>query len=365
MDVRSRILAVLKGEKPDVVPWCADLDYWMAYLNTENLMPDKYKGTGIYQLNRDLGSGFYLQGYFPFKEVFDGVEVITETQGDYRITYARTPHGEIRQIERWLSQSYCWAYSEHWVKTWRDLKALRFLYEHTFYEPDYELAADRYEMIGDNGIVLCYLPRSAFMVMVVLLAGIQTVTYCLADAPEEFEETYAALRQNLEIASEIALNSPAECLMIPENLSSEVVGKKLYNKYVRDHHLRWARRIKEAGKYSCVHVDGTLKGLVREVSQTGFTFLEALTPEPVGDLPIEEWRQWVADGTVMWGGIPGVYFTDLVSDADFDEFVIRVLKVMRSEPRYVLGVADQVPPRSRWERIARVRPLVEQHGRFD
>jgi hypothetical protein len=191
------------------------------------------------------------------------------------------------------------------------------------------------------------------------------VTYCLADAPEEFDETYAALRQNLETAAEIALNSPAEVLMIPENLLSEVVGKHLYKKYVRDHHLRWARRIKDAGKFSTVHVDGTLRALVREVSETGFTFLEALTPDPVGDIAIEDWHNWVADGVVMWGGIPGVYFTDLVSDEEFDEFVIRVLKTMRKEPRYVLGVADQVPPKSRWERIARVRPLVDQYGAYE
>jgi hypothetical protein len=85
----------------------------------------------------------------------------------------------------------------------------------------------------------------------------------------------------------------------------------------------------------------------------------------VGDLPIEEWHKWVAPNTVMWGGIPGVYFTDLVGDEEFDAFVIRLLKVMRSQPRYVLGVADQVPPRSRLERIARVRPLVEEYGRYD
>ena len=67
----------------------------------------------------------------------------------------------------------------------------------------------------------------------------------------------------------------------------------------------------------------------------------------------------------MWGGIPGVYFTDLVSDKEFDAFVIRLLETMTNEPRYVLGVADQVPPRSRWERIAQVRPLVEKYGRYD
>jgi hypothetical protein len=48
--------------------------------------------------------------------------------------------------------------------------------------------------------------------------------------------------------------------------------------------------------------------------------------------------------TVFWGGIPGAFFTPLVSDEEFDAHVKRTIEVMRRSPRYVLGVADQVPP---------------------
>jgi uroporphyrinogen-III decarboxylase len=363
MNERERVLAILKGQKPDLVPWYADLDYWMAYLRSENLMLEKLKGNGIYQLNRDLGTGFYLQGYCPFREIPD-YEVKTELQGNQKITRVITPHGEIRQVEEWMPDAYCWAWPEKYVKSWKDFKALQYMFEHTHYEPDYQLAQDRKELIGDNGIVLCYLPRSPFMVTAVLLAGINVISYALMDAPEVFDETMTVLTQSLDKASEIAVNSPAECLMIPDNISSEMVGKRLYKEYVLPFHQRWTERIRKAGKISCVHIDGTLKGLVREIADAGFDFLEAMTPHPVGDIPVEEWKNWVNEKVVMWGGIPGVYFTDLCSDEDFDAFVIRLLKTMTSEPRYVLGVADQVPPCSRWERIARVRPLVEKYGRF-
>ena len=344
MNERERVLAILNGQTPDVIPWYADLDYWMAYMNTENLMEEKYKDDGIYQLSRDLGAGFYLQGFFPFREIDDYDEQI---------------------VESLLPEAYCWAWPVHFVKSWRDLKPLRYMFEHTHYEPDYQLAADRYDLIGDNGIVLCYLPRSPFMVTTVLLAGITTVSYSIADAPEEFDETMAVMTQNLDIASEIAVNSPAECLMIPDNISSEVVGKRLYHKYVRPFHEKWVKRIRDAGKISTVHVDGTLKGLVREISEVGFDFLEALTHHPVGDIPMEDLKNWVDEKTIIWGGIPGVYFSDVISDEDFDAFVIQILETMTSEPRYVLGVADQVPPHSRWERIARVRTLVEMYGRYE
>ena len=181
--------------------------------------------------------------------------------------------------------------------------------------------------------------------MVAIDAGIETVTYALADAPEEFEETFDALK-NTDKACEIAVNSPAECLMIPENLSSESVGKKFFKRCVQPYEAYWTERIRDAGKYSYIHIDGTLRGLIRECSQTGFNVLEAVTPGPVGDIEPEELQNWVEPGTIIWGGIPGLYFSDLISDDEFDAYVIRVLDVWKSEPRYVLGVADQVPPLS-------------------
>lgn len=364
MSVRRRVLAILNREKPDLVPWLGDLDYWYNGLVQQGRLPPKYQGKGIFQLHRDLGVGFYLQGYWPYQPVYEGVQVQQEDLGSVRITTVHTPVGQVRQAERYLSESCCWALEERYVKSWRDLKVIRYWFEHTYYQPDYQKAEERYELIGDNGVVMCYLPRSPLMEMVAALAGITAVTYALSDAPDEFDETIVVLERKTEEAAEIALRSPAECLMIPENLSSEVVGKRLYHKYMRSYEERWAKRIREAGKFSFVHMDGTLKGLIREVSATGIDVLEALTPAPVGDLAIEEIRDWVEEDTIIWGGIPGLYFTDLISDQEFDRFVIHVLEVMRSEPRYVLGVADQVPPGARWERIRRVSELVEQHGRY-
>jgi hypothetical protein len=365
MDIRGRVLAVLNGYQPDVVPWLGDLDYWMQYLRAADLMPPQYQGDGMYQYHRDLGLGFYLQGYFPFKTVYDGVDVQIEQVGRGQVTRVRTPYGEISEFQEWIDISYCIAWSERFVKSWRDLAALRYYYEHTFCEPDYDLARRRYELIGNDGLVLCYLPRSPFMQMVALDAGIRNVTYAIADAPEEFDETFAVLKRKIDEASEISLNSPAECLMIPENLSSEVVGKRFFNRWVRPHDTYWTGRIREAGKYSFIHIDGTLRGLIREASQCGFDVLEAVTPGPVGDIAPEEVCQWVEPKTIIWGGLPGVYFTDLISDAEFDAYVIRVLQTWKSAPRYVLGVADQVPPLARPERIARVHDLVEEYGRYE
>lgn len=71
------------------------------------------------------------------------------------------------------------------------------------------------------------------------------------------------------------------------------------------------------------------------------------------------------DETIIWGGLPGTFFTDIVSDEEFDEYVIRVLEVMKKDPRYVLDVADEVPPHVSFKRIKHVSELVSKYGQYD
>jgi len=363
MTERERVFAVLAGQKPDRVPWFGDLDYWLPYAKDKGLLLPEYHGDGLFKLHRDLGVGFYLQGHFPFRTEHDGVTVTTRADGDRSRTDIETPVGRLYEESVRLPSSYTSAVTKHLIKTEEDLKVISWVTEHTRYLSDYAEAERRTELVGDNGAVLCYLPKSPFMELVALKAGIETVAALAADAPEVLRETLAVMEEKCDEAAEITLNSPAEFLMIPENISSEVVGKNFYERYMRGYHQKWTSRIRGAGKLSFVHLDGTMRGLISELSGAGFKVLEALTTAPVGDIAVAELEGWVNEDTVLWGGLPGMYFTDLITDGEFDRYVIETLEVMRQKPRFVLGVADQIPPGSRVERIKRVRELVDIYGR--
>jgi hypothetical protein len=244
------------------------------------------------------------------------------------------------------------------------MAVMRYIYEHTTYQADYAELERRRPLIGEQGVLLAYLPRSPFMDWTAELSGIQHITELWMDAPRELEETLRVAESNREQAAALAVASPAECLMIPENLSSEAVGRRFFEQYLRGYETRWVGRIHEAGKHSFVHMDGTLRGLLRQISSVGFDIVEAATPAPVGDLTFPEMRQLAGPHLILWGGIPGIYFTPLVSDGEFDRFVQEVLGVMTTAPRYVLGVADQVPPDGLRRRVARVAELVEKYGRY-
>ncbi len=366
MTPRERVLCVLKGEKPDQVPWFGDLDYWANSLVRQGLKPAGFIRSDNYiRWHRDLGVGFYLQGYFPFKTVYGNCQVVEWNEGNRRYRTIGTPLGSVRECWEYIPASYTEAPVEHFLKSEQDLPVMKFVYQNILYEPDYEQARERIRQIGDQGIVLCYLPKSPFMHLVALEAGIETVTLLALTYPDEFSGLLEVMGKSHDQAARLAVDSPAEALMIPENLSSEMVGPDFFESYMRGYQEKWTDEIRKAGKCSFIHIDGTLRGLLRQEASAGFNVLEALTPKPAGDMEFSELAPWVGNpGIILWGGVPGVLFTPHITDEEFQTHIRKVLEVMLTEPRYVLGVADQVPPDGLEHRVKEIARLVERYGKY-
>ncbi len=369
MTERERVLAILRRQRPDQLPWMADFAYLVDSMKRSGTYPAEYTDTyldnGLQKMHRDYGTGFYLQGFQPYRTIAHGWEIRTKTNGDILRRTLETPVGTLHEEQHYSWSSFSYGITEHMVKDIEDLKVYAWMVEHSEYVPDYEFAQKRYETIGDNGVVLCYTPKSPLMDQVAIFAGVENVTYMTMDDEEEFAALMAQMEEKYDEACRLTVESPAECIMIPENISSECVVP-FYQDYMKAYHLKWTSRIREAGKFSFVHQDGTVRGLVSQLSrESGFDVIEAVTPRPVGDVDIEELEALTDPSTIIWGGILGGMFNELsCSDEEFEAHVRRVIKVMTSRPRYVLGVADQVVPGSSPRRIRRVRELVDQYGQY-
>lgn len=355
---------LLSRKTPDRVPWFGDLDYWYSSTKTRGRLPTKYLGDGYFHLNKDLGVGFYLQGFFPFTQHNKTISFSEETNGEQQIRTMSTPRGDLTEIQQYLPTSFSWGYVKHFVGTAADLPAFKCYLESIEFSPAYDEAVRRKSIIGDNGVVLCYTPRSPFMQLVTTYIGIVNLVYLLADAPDEMMEIFDIMERKYDLAAEITVDSPAECIMIPENLSSEVVGASFYKRYLRPYESKWIKRIKQAGKYSFIHMDGTLRGLLKHVAETGFDVIEAATPFPSGDMTMEEIAAAITGDTIIWGGLPGIVFTPNFGEEEFVSHVKSILQVMRRKPGYVLGVADQVPPDGILERVGCVAALCDEFGRY-
>src|SRR5208337_2496127 len=202
MTPRERVLAILGGRKPDRVPWFGDLDYWATALIGRGEKPKDFKpGDAYIEWHRDLGVGFYLQGYFPYKTIIENCEVKEWNEGNLRRRRIETPHGSLQETWTWLAESFAEAPTEHLVKSVADLPAYRYVHENTRYEPDYAFAEARRTQVDPMGVVLCYLPKSPLMQMIALDAGVTAVSEIYAEAPEEFTETIEGVRRSHDAAA--------------------------------------------------------------------------------------------------------------------------------------------------------------------
>jgi hypothetical protein len=92
--------------------------------------------------------------------------------------------------------------------------------------------------------------------------------------------------------------------------------------------------------------------------KSGFDVVEALTPQPGGDLTPEEMLKLAGDSPViLWGGVPGILFAPPYTWEDIQAHVQNLVRSWKGHP-FVVGVADQVPPNGEIEFCRRIADML-------
>jgi len=366
MTERERLTAVLDGRTPDRTPWYGDLSWWHAAHAAAGDLPPEYAGEdGYLRMHRNAGVGIYLYAPVVWTQAYD--QTVTETvvvDGMASTTTLTTPVGSVRSVTVGLPESATSAIVEHYVKAPDDLRVLAYAHAHRRIAPNVAafLACDA--RWGDAGMacVLAPIATTGLQMLITRWAGVETTVRLWADAREEFERFLGAFDEADDDVFEIIATSPGRCVEFPENLSGEVTGRALLRAYALPTWRRRIERLHDAGKVVGIHNDGTLRGSLPLLIEAGFDFVEAATPAPVGDMSIQEIRDATADRIIVWGGLPGALFSPATSDDAFAAHIEGVLRTFDRGSGFVLGVADQVPPDASFERVRRVREMVDRWG---
>lgn len=370
MTFKERLMAVFEGRKPDSIPWFADLGYWYHAMEEKGELPEKYKGNGIVQLYKDLGAGAW-------ESVIGAPYVITthdvETKVDYekdrngkpvkeRIEW-KTPVGTLSQVKEYIQQAYTWAYREYPVKNMEGLKILQFIYEHREVKRgDFEAQKRRIELFGEWGVASSAPPRNPMVSLFVEWMGVVNTSYALMDMPEEIEKTLDIISRIYEPIFEAICDSPAPLVCFADNITGEVVSPKIFEKYYAPYYRKYTSKLRKAGKYSLVHIDGTMRALLPLVSRTGIDCAQSLTPAPVGDVGVEEMRKLAGSDLILAGGVPGAFFSPIYPKKALEDIVMRCLRHYKNDGKFILCVCDQVPPDAEIERVNLVSNLVGKGG---
>lgn len=344
MDFRQRLLSALMGERPDVMPWFADLSYWYSSQQLAGTLPGHYEGDGgLVRLHKDYHVGYYLGYASVWSDAHEGVEVVTERDGPVTTTRWQTPVGEIRGQTRLCPETSSSAPIKWAVSGPKDLRVLRYIADSTQTTPTYERYERLLRLAGTQGHPTVLPPRSPVSQLLAEWTGAVNLSYLVADAPDELERTLAALGRAADGAYEAILGCDTPFVELPDNLTGEVVTH-LFERYQFDYYLRRIEPLHAAGKKVGVHLDGTMRGILPLLVSTGLDFIESITPQPVGDVAVERLRDLAGPDIILFGGVPGAMFAPPFTADDMRRHVERIIECHWAGGKFILGAADQVPP---------------------
>ena len=373
MTPRERILAVYAGETPDVVPFMLDLShwfYWKHHLPWDLSAAYTEPEYALIDFHRKVGAGFYVpnMGAMYGASFPDDVGATTEkvdAGGVPEIVWRlETGSGTIERRRKWEDSTYAWGISQWGIRTPEELQVFGEAMAHRTYSSDWVQWKAWDEYVGDDGVVYLSAGYSAMGHLLNYWMGVEQVMYASFDYPDLLLEVVEAVNANNLELIDLLCASPAEVVIMGDNFSSDIQPPRFFETWSKPYYAEAIRRLQVAGKKVAVHIDGKLQGALGMFQQIGADCADAVTPMPLGDLTPEQCRREAGPEMILSGGVSPELWLPHSSREAFEAKTKEWLELKRVSPRLIANAGDQVPPGADEERIAVMRDLVEEYGRY-
>ena len=174
------------------------------------------------------------------------------------------------------------------VKKPEDYDVLTYMVEDTQYAPYYEAIEYFKRLLGDEGIVTTAIGHSPFATMMIDWIGIEKFYVEYFRHRDKVEELYEALAKSQEKVYSIVANSPADMVFYGDHVDDVMISPRFFEQYFLPLHNKFARVAHAAGKITACHMDGRLQNLKNLIAKSEIDVIHAITPSPMGNLPINE-----------------------------------------------------------------------------
>lgn len=337
MTIKQDILAALRGDEPERVPW--------------NIHQSLLRQGAFEREMRNLGLGVVEKGVRPYQAIAPHVSVeerhAWEKGNRARYITYHTPLGDLHSKKVIGPDGSTWS-DEYPVKGVDDLAVLEFITEDTVYYPNYDAVLDRQNTLGEDGIVVCRMMRSPLQCLLIEWMGIEGVVFGLADYREAMEHLLQCMATADEAALQIAVQSPAELVWSSENITASITNPRLFTRYCTPYYNHFASVLHSQGKLYGLHMDGQLAALKEAIANIHVDFIEAFTPPPMGDLELAEAKSaW--PGKTIWVNFPGSEFH--CSDDAVIQYTFDLLRIGMACGGFLLSFTEDLPETERSLRL--------------
>ena len=393
MTHRQRMLAALRGEPCDRIPWAPRMDLWTIALRARGAVPNRFAGMNTAEIADELGVACHAvrADYTLAREAHDhalrGLGFDNHPDYPYRIelrklpiefhhqdgrfeTTIRTGVGDVttslQLTPAMLSEGISIPFVEKYpICSHRDFEPVARVFEHLEVIPSPQSYDTFHSRIGDRGLAVATGPL-----------GCSPMHLLLHDlmAMEEFYVSYAEDRPALEQLArrldpfydallEASLSCDAEVIFWGANYDRDTTWPPFFEEEIVPWLTRISERTHASGKLLLTHTDGENRDLLPYYPRCGFDCGESVCTQPMTSCTLADVRRGMGPDATVWGGIPCVVLLDDVMDEDgFESYVDRLFAELDGGGRLIFGVSDNVPPDVNLTRLERIKEWIEAFG---
>lgn len=355
---------VLFGRAGGKVLWQPRILCWFTDRNfRREPLPEPYRGMSPPQVYQALGCSNRIYDYgAAFRPVepagvIRACEPIEGNRTCHRIT---TPVGTVTYICHPVPDNWYPVADKRWIETPDDMRVFTWLADHT----EWAWSQETYEQVcatwGRLGAPHVCMPRVNVQDLYVNTMGVEAAVYALYEWGDVVKDYFRALHENHLRLIDVICRSPIRIVNYGDNLHGATLSPRLYEEYVLPAYLDRSERLHRSGKFVHAHWDGDTHTLLRYARCSGLDGIEAITPQPQGDVTLDEIQEALGDQVYLIDGIPAVYFDPMYPEETLLECVEALLQ--RFAPRLVLGISDEICSTGDLERIRLVGKQVDDYN---
>jgi hypothetical protein len=408
-DIRGRLLAVLRGDKPDRLPFIDRLELWYVSQIRAGKLPAEFRADTpspamssvlvsppqgaqampLPEVHRRVGMGQQLMMMAQSRRL-SRCELVVELEGEpfYRETdpvvdfFPRlydilpqdrpgetvvqiiTPVGRLTITNNLTSDMVAAStvplMREHPIKDASDCRVLEYIIEHSERVPKHASIRDTQAQMGNIGFVVPLLSRVPFQQIMLDFVGEINLAYMLYDNPQLIDRMMTLLDEQFVEDIRALADLPWPYVQSPDNTDGVITNPRLFRKFNLPYYQKYAEILHGQGKKFGSHTDGNIRPLLGLLATSGLDVCESFSPAPLTECTFEEaWAAW-RDGPIIWGGIPSPILQRDTSEDEFKAYIERLLELIGDQP-VILGVGDMVMANNLIERVRYIADRVEQH----
>jgi len=336
MNKKERMLAILNGDKPDKIPF-------VMYDDGPHGEPVQAAYDLVGRENVGLLTFSDITRYH-YKECKLSSEKFVKKGIEGIRNFIHTPKGTLSEdvlIEPVYRSQHR---DKNFVVTRADLDILLWLLRNTEVHENYDRYNEDLQRLGDDGIPMATVSRTAFQRLWIKFISIVDLSYHMADYPDIMEECIDQLNKNhikqFEIIGKAIGELPIHYVNIPDNITAPMIGEERYRKYCMPMYEKLHDIIAGRAKL-LVHMDGDLKPLWKAIGESRIDGIDSFSPPPANDTSVAQAISMWPDKLIFLNFPSSVH---LAAPSVIYDKTIQLLNEGADSGRMWIQISENVPP---------------------